>query len=95
MTAQPLSCCPKDAPERDPADVAAPDSYQSGQPVWIYRTGAWRPGLVMHAGPRAVLVRYRPTASAGTGVDTALGVDLVARDGVDELLETPAPPRRR
>jgi hypothetical protein len=74
-----------DPPER-PADVTT-DSYQPGQPVWVHRSDAWRPGVVLHATARAVTVRYRPASGRGTGVDTVTGELLAVREDPDADLD--------
>ena len=55
------------------------DQYQPGQRVWVYRAGAWRPGVVLHRSAQAVMVRYRPGAGSGTGVDTVTAGSLAGR----------------
>jgi hypothetical protein len=71
---------------RGQLDVAPPESYHSGQPVWVYR-GSWRPGVVLTASAQAVTVRYRPYAGRATGVDTVFRLDLQARDEPDRVLD--------
>lgn len=56
--------------QRDPAEVAPAETYRRDDPVWIYRDGAWHRGIVNGASARAVMVRYQPTGSRGTAVDT-------------------------
>ena len=63
----PPSCPPY---ERDPAAVASAGTYRSGDPVWVYRDGSWRTGVVECASDRAVMVTYRCAQGAGTAVDT-------------------------
>jgi len=63
--------------ERDPAGVAPPDTYSVGDPVWVHRHGAWRPGVIEGTSSRAILARYRPNDGPGTGVDT-IDADHVA-----------------
>lgn len=87
---------PELAPDRrDPAQIAAPESYRPADPVWVYRGGAWRAGVVEAASGRAVTVRYRPTAGHGTGVDTLTAAYLQARADFDPLLDGREPHRRR
>jgi hypothetical protein len=50
-------------------DLAAPDSYQPGEPVWVWRDRVWHPGTVRGASDRALLVDFRP-AAGGLAVDT-------------------------
>ncbi|MFV2084669.1 hypothetical protein [Micromonospora sp. LOL_021] len=47
-------------------------AYRRGDPIWIHRTGAWRPGVVLNLSDTAVTVRYRVTGAEGTGVDTVV-----------------------
>jgi hypothetical protein len=61
--------------------------YQQGQRVWVFRDGAWRPGIVLHSSTRAVMVRYRPGAGSGTGVDTVTGRSLADRAERDPGLD--------
>jgi hypothetical protein len=79
-----------DPSDRPAAEVAAADTYHSGDKVWVLRTGRWRPGRVLEASARAVMVRYRPTEQAGTGVDTVTAECLAARVGNDRALDGPS-----
>lgn len=72
---------------RDPNDVAPTDSYQPDDPVWVYRGGAWRAGIVEAVSARAATVTYRPNGARGTGVDTLTAECVVARDDADPLLD--------
>jgi hypothetical protein len=74
-------------PERDPADVAPPDSYHTADPVWVYRNSGWRAGVIETASSRAVTVTYRPTAALGTGVDTFTADCVLRRADVDPALD--------
>lgn len=71
----PPACGPH---ERDPATVTLADAYRAGDPVWVYRNGAWRPGVVESASTRAVLARYRCAEGPGTGVDTIISAEYLA-----------------
>lgn len=51
-------------------DVAPAGNYRPHQPVWIWRSGTWRPGDVLAASHRAVTVIYQLTQHPGTVVDT-------------------------
>jgi hypothetical protein len=73
-----------------PPGAPAADEYQAGQPVWVYRAGAWRPGVVLHSSAKAVMVRYRPAEGPGTGVDTVTNQCLAARSDLDPLLDRAA-----
>ncbi|HEY6594701.1 MAG TPA: hypothetical protein VI011_11430 [Asanoa sp.] len=60
-----------DPEDREPATIAPTDSYQTAAPVWVYRAGTWREGIVEAANARAATVTYRiGHGSRGTGVDT-------------------------
>jgi hypothetical protein len=65
--------------QRDPADVAPADSYLPADPVWVYRGGGWRAGVIDAASARAVTATYRPGAALGTGVDTFTATYVLAR----------------
>jgi hypothetical protein len=77
--------------DRDTTDIASPATYARNSPVWIYRGGAWRPGLVVASSERAALVEYRYTGNLARGTDTAIARDLAARHEYDPDLD-PAPP---
>jgi hypothetical protein len=72
---------------RDPADVAPTDSYQRFDPVWVFRGGNWRAGVIEAASARAAMVTYRPSDSHGTGVDTLTARFVLARKDRDPLLD--------
>ena len=76
-----------DPQRRDPAGVAPAGSYRRDDPVWVYRDGAWRPGVVENASGRAVLVTYRHAGGTGTVVDTMTAEYVVARAAVDPQLD--------
>lgn len=76
-----------DPNRRDPADIAPTDSYRPADPVWVYRGGGWRAGVIEASSARAAMVRYRPTGSRGTGVDTLTAPDLQKRAEFDPLLD--------
>lgn len=67
---------------RDPATVLPADTYRRGDPVWVYRDGAWRPGMVEAASALAVMCRYRRAEGAGTVVDTMAAEYVVPRERV-------------
>jgi hypothetical protein len=73
---------------RDPAAVARPLDLEEGARVWIYRSSQWRPGRVLASSLQAALVRYRPSDSRGTLVDTAVPADLAPRTEVDPPLDS-------
>ncbi|WP_406106492.1 hypothetical protein [Micromonospora globbae] len=70
---------------RDPGDIAAAASYRPGEAVWIHR-GSWRPGVVLGASSRAVIVRYRYQGRA-VGVDTVLANCVARRDEHDPIID--------
>lgn len=71
------------------ADSPTATRYEPGQRVWVYRAGAWRPGIVLHRSTQAVMVRYRPGDGSGTGVDTVTGSSLAERTEQDPYLDGP------
>jgi len=88
------------APSVDPGgrattDIAPTDSYLPTDPVWIYRGGSWRPGVVEAASSRAATVTYRPTSTGGTGVDTLTAQYIAARNEIDPVLDGAAVLRSR
>jgi diguanylate cyclase len=76
-----------DPHRRDRAGVAPAGSYRRDDPVWVYRDGAWRPGVVENASGRAVLVTYRHCDGTGTVVDTMTAEYIAARGAVDAQLD--------
>jgi len=76
-----------DPTDRDPAEVAPTDTYQPADPVWIYRSGGWRVGMVEAASARAATVTYRPTGEQDTGVDTVTAPYMLARIDIDPLTD--------
>jgi hypothetical protein len=76
-----------DPDRRDPADVTPTDRYRPADPVWVYRGGGWRAGVVEAASARAATVTYRPSGARGTGVDTLTARYVVARKDLDPLLD--------
>jgi hypothetical protein len=76
-----------DPDQRNPADVAPTDSYRPADPVWIYRGGMWRSGIVESSSSRAATVTYRPNGARGTGVDTLTARYLLARVDADPTLD--------
>ncbi|OLB79087.1 MAG: hypothetical protein AUI14_11485 [Actinobacteria bacterium 13_2_20CM_2_71_6] len=80
----PPTCDPH---ERDPADLVPASAYQRNDPVWVYRDGAWRPGVVESASYRAVMATYRHAGGTGTVVDTMTAEYVLARDADDAQLD--------
>lgn len=76
-----------DPDERDQASIASTDSYRPGEPVWVYRTGAWRAGVIETASPRAATVTYRTGGGRGTGTDTITARYVLPRGNADPLLD--------
>lgn len=83
-SASPPTCEPAD---RDPATIAAAGTYSSGDPVWVYRDGDWRAGVVETASARAVMARYRCARGLGTAVDTMRAEYVAAAASIDRYLE--------
>jgi hypothetical protein len=69
---------------RDPRTVADLASYAPLALVWVYRTGAWRPGVIEQLSTRAALVRYRTYRGVGTAVDTVTAARYLAHRDRDE-----------
>jgi diguanylate cyclase (GGDEF)-like protein len=85
---EPDATTPTCAPyRRDPATVALAGTYQRHDPVWVYREGAWRPGVVESASYRAVMATYRSAAGTGTVVDTMTAEYVLARHTTDPQLD--------
>jgi hypothetical protein len=76
-----------DPDHRDPAEVAPTDSYRPADPVWVFRGGHWRAGVIETASARAATVTYRPNNSRGTGVDTLTARFVLARADLDPVLD--------
>jgi diguanylate cyclase (GGDEF)-like protein len=76
--------------ERDPASLAPADSYRRNDPVWVYRDGAWRPGVVEGASHGAVMATYRHAGGTGTLVDTMTAEYVLDRAVTDAQLDRPA-----
>jgi hypothetical protein len=78
--------------QRDPAEVAPASTYLRGDPVWVHRHGAWRPGVIEGASTRAVTATYRSGPGRGTAVDTMLASDVRFRGDADAQLDSVAYP---
>lgn len=76
-----------DPDRRDPTEVAPTDSYHPADPVWVYRDGRWRPGVVESSSARAAMVTYQPHGGRGTGVDTLTARYMVPRAESDPVLD--------
>ncbi|MEV1290439.1 hypothetical protein [Micromonospora sp. NPDC049679] len=72
---------------RDAGEVAPTDDYRPADPVWVYRDGGWRAGVVEAVSARAATVTYRPAGARGTGVDTLTARYVLARSDADPLLD--------
>jgi hypothetical protein len=82
------------APTIDPTtrasdEITRPDQYPRGARVWVYSSGAWRPGVVLNSSAKAASVRYRPTEGRGTAVDTVLPHKIVLREDDDPYVDKP------
>jgi hypothetical protein len=73
---------------RDPTEVAATDSYRPTDPVWVYREGHWRSGVIEAASPLAAMVTFRRVNCCGTGVDTVTARYLTIRTDADPALDS-------
>ncbi|MEV4760905.1 hypothetical protein AB0J86_38180 [Micromonospora sp. NPDC049559] len=76
-----------DPHQRKPTEVAPTDSYRPTDPVWVYRSGTWRAGVVETTSAQAATVTYRPRDSRGTGVDTLTARYLLPRAEIDPMLD--------
>jgi hypothetical protein len=77
--------------QRDPKEVAPTDTYRRADPVWVYRNGNWRAGVIEASSARAAMVTYMPNGQRGTGVDTLTARYVAARDELDPLLDLGRP----
>ena len=73
--------------QRDPAEVAPTDTYRRADPVWVFRNGSWRAGVIEAASSRAAMVTYMPSGARGTGVDTLTARYVAPRTNLDPLLD--------
>jgi hypothetical protein len=73
--------------ERNPTEVAPTDSYRRADPVWVFRNGTWRAGIIEATSPRAAMVTYMPIGTRGTGVDTLTARYVAARADLEPLLD--------
>lgn len=70
----------------DRGDVPQADTYNRGQPVWVWQHGhGWQPGRVETSGATAVMVRYWPAGGRGTVVDSVTPVYVTVRAEAQEL----------
>lgn len=65
--------------QRDPAQVAAAETYQRRDRVWVHRHGEWHLGVVDGSSWLAVIVTYHREGMRGTVVDTVPPECLVRR----------------
>jgi hypothetical protein len=87
LSADSLSAPICDPLKRNLASVAPPSSYRPGDPVWVHRSGAWRPGVVEAASGRAVMATYRFADGQGTIVDTMSAEYVIPRTHLDAQLD--------
>jgi hypothetical protein len=73
--------------QRDAGEVAPTDTYRRADPVWVFRGGAWRAGIIEATSSRAAMVTYRPNGARGTGVDTLTARYVAARADLDPMLD--------
>jgi diguanylate cyclase (GGDEF)-like protein len=78
------------APVMMPEQVQPAKSYRRGDPVWVLRYGAWRPGVVESASVMAIMATFRCNEGRGTVVDTMSAEYVQPREGSNEL-DTVAP----
>lgn len=72
---------------REPAQAAPASTYQPGDRVWVYRNGAWRPGVVEAVASMAVMATYRCADGQGTAVDTMSARYVLPRADMDAQLD--------
>jgi diguanylate cyclase (GGDEF)-like protein len=93
---QPAAARPPHAPV-SPAPVMSPEqvqpakSYRRGDPVWVLRYGAWRPGVVESASVMAIMATFRCNEGPGTVVDTMSAEYVQPREASSAELDTIAP----
>jgi hypothetical protein len=80
-----------DPADRSTAEITQPDQYARGGRVWVFCSGSWRPGIVLDSSTKAAIVRYRPTESRGTAVDTVMAHNLAPRGEDDPYVDQLAP----
>jgi diguanylate cyclase (GGDEF)-like protein len=90
QTERPMATPTCDPSRRHPADVAPASTYRRGDPVWVHRYGAWRPGVIEAASSRAVMATYRCAQGRGTVVDTMSAEYVLPRTDVDTHLDQTA-----
>ncbi|MFB9238624.1 hypothetical protein ACFFWC_24375 [Plantactinospora siamensis] len=73
--------------QRDTVNLPPTDSYRPADRVWVHRGSAWCAGVVESCSTRAATVRYRPTTSRGTAVDTVTALYLARRAERDPVLD--------
>ncbi len=77
-----------DPQDRDPQTIAPTDTYHRADPVWVFRTGTWRAGIVEVSTTRAATVTYRINDTGrGTGVDTMTAPYVLPRGDADALID--------
>ena len=77
--------------QEPPAPVAKLTEYPPTAPVWVYRSGSWRPGVIVQASSLAAMVRYRPNQGVGTAVDTVTAGCRTHREDPDKYLDRSSP----
>ncbi len=71
---------------RSPDEIAATDSYQPGDRVWVYRERAWQAGIVSDTSPEsAVVIRG---GQRGVQEETVTAPQLMVRDDEYVYLDT-------
>jgi hypothetical protein len=73
--------------QRDPSEIRPTDTYARLDPVWVYRGGTWRAGIIEATSARAAMVTYHPSGARGTGVDTLTAKYVAARAEIDPTLD--------
>src|SRR5690349_17256488 len=79
------------APIMAPEQVQPAKSYRRGDPVWVLRYGAWRPGVVENASVLAIMATFRCNEGPGTVVDTMSAEYVQPREASSAELNAIAP----
>src|SRR5690349_12428575 len=79
------------APVMAPEQVQPAKSYRRGDPVWVLRYGAWRPGVVESASVMAIMATFRCNEGPGTVVDTMSAEYVQPREASTTELDAIAP----
>lgn len=76
-----------DPHQRHPDEVVPTDTYRPNDPVWVYRDGTWRAGVIDSASALAATVRYRSN-DRRPDADIRTARYVVARHEIDPLVDS-------